>query len=63
MSAIIYYQNPCKLPVTLYIKAYMLIEDSAEDPRNKIIHASPLRKRREEKAFDVGEVVNGDEFE
>merc|ERR1711972_690989 len=24
MSAIIYYQNPCKLPVTLYIKAYML---------------------------------------
>ena len=31
--------------------------------RNKIIHASPLRKRREEKAFDVGEVVNGDEFE
>ena len=40
-----------------------IIEDSAEDPRNKIIHASPLRKRREEKAFDVGEVVNGDEFE
>ena len=33
------------------------------NPRNKIIHASPLRKRREEKAFDVGEVVNGDEFE
>ena len=34
------------------------------DPRNKIIHdASPLRKRREEKAFEVGEVVNGDEFE
>jgi len=64
MSAIIYYQNPCKLPVTLYIKAYMLIEDSAEDPRNKIIHdASPLRKLREEKAFEVGELVNGDEFE
>ena len=41
-----------------------IIEDSAEDPRNKIIHdASPLRKRREEKAFEVGEVVNGDEFE
>ena len=40
-----------------------IIEDAAEDPRNKIIHASPLRKRREEKAFDVGEVVNGDEFE
>ena len=37
--------------------------DSAEDPRNKIIHASPLRKRREEKAFEVGELVNGDEFE
>ena len=31
--------------------------------RNKIIHASPLRKRREEKAFEVGEVVNGNEFE
>ena len=32
--------------------------------RNKIIHdASPLRKRREEKAFEVGELVNGDEFE
>ena len=31
--------------------------------KNKIIHASPLRKRREEKAFEVGEVVNGDEFE
>ena len=40
-----------------------IIEDSAEDPRNKIIHASPLRKRREEKAFEVGEFVNGDEFE
>ena len=40
-----------------------IIEDAAEDPRNKIIHASPLRKRREEKAFEVGEVVNGDEFE
>ena len=40
-----------------------IIEDAAEDPRNKIIHASPLRKRREEKAIDVGEVVNGDEFE
>ena len=41
-----------------------IIEDSAEDPRNKIIHdASPLRKRREEKAFEVGELVNGDEFE
>ena len=41
-----------------------IIEDSAEDPRSKIIHdASPLRKRREEKAFEVGEVVNGDEFE
>ena len=25
--------------------------------------ASPLRKRREEKAFEVGELVNGDEFE
>ena len=31
--------------------------------RKSIIHASPLRKRREEKTFDVGEVVNGDEFE
>ena len=40
-----------------------IIEDSANDPRNKIFHASPLRKRREEKAFEVGEVVNGDEFE
>ena len=40
-----------------------IIEDAAEDPRNKIIHASPLRKRREEKAFEVGELVNGDEFE
>ena len=40
-----------------------IIEDSADDPRNKIFHASPLRKRREEKAFEVGEVVNGDEFE
>ena len=40
-----------------------IIEDSAEDPRNKIIHASPLRKRREEKAFEVGEFANGDEFE
>ena len=41
-----------------------IIEDSAEDPRSKIIHdASPLRKRREEKAFEVGELVNGDEFE
>ena len=40
-----------------------IIEDSAEDPRNKIFHASPLRKRREEKAFEVGELVNGDEFE
>ena len=35
----------------------------SQDPRNKIIHASPLRKRREEKAFEVGELVNGDEFE
>ena len=40
-----------------------IIEDSADDPRNKIFHASPLRKRREEKAFEVGELVNGDEFE
>ena len=41
-----------------------IIEDSAEDPRSKIIHdASPLRKHREEKAFEVGELVNGDEFE
>ena len=40
-----------------------IIEDSAEDPRNKIIHEKALRKRREEKAFEVGEVVNGDEFE
>ena len=31
-----------------------IIEDSADDPRNKIFHASPLRKRREEKAFEVG---------
>ena len=31
---------------------------------SKIIHdASPLRKHREEKAFEVGELVNGDEFE
>ena len=87
MSAIIYYQNPCKLPVIIDQVEEMksriskhrglfkppltperfwdpdIIEDAAEDPRNKIIHASPLRKRREEKAFDVGEVVNGDEFE
>ena len=40
-----------------------IIEDSADDPRNKIFHASPLRKHREEKAFEVGELVNGDEFE
>ena len=66
MSAIIYYQNPCKLPVTLTPERFWdpdIIEDSADDPRNKIFHASPLRKRREEKAFEVGEVVNGDEFE
>ena len=46
-----------------FLFKFIAIEDSAEDPRNKIFHASPLRKRREEKAFDVGEVVNGNEFE
>ena len=46
MSAIIYYQNPCKLPVTLYIKAYKPLKSLVPNPdmckmRQKIIASMP----------------------